>query len=162
MQVTDYNEKNFKGMEDGNGDDSGESGSFGGQDGTLAFTDFVFVNTERKRSPEEERQLLAQHKESNLGLIEKQKNTRDERNNRKNGKTLGSGGPGQGERNAHFLKHPILGEAPEFDGVDPQVNSDPSIYDAETNSEKKELVYQNQLRLDLQNQPKFNPKPSPF
>jgi hypothetical protein len=61
------------------------------------------------------------------------------------------------------LKHPILGEAAEFDGMDPQVNFDPTIFDAETNSEKKEeLVYQHQLRLGLENQPRFNPKPSPF
>ena len=63
------------------------------------------------------------------------------------------------------MKHPILGAAAEFDGVDPQVNLDPTIYDADTNSEKKqELTYQAkpELRIQNENQNRYTPKPTPY
>jgi hypothetical protein len=148
----------------GEDEEGGESGSQGGKSGSLEFREFLFIGEEKKLSPEEERQLLAVHKETNSQLIEKQKKLRDQRKEKKEGKTVAYGQTaGMEARSSAFLKHPILGEAAEFDGVDPQVNLDPTIYKAETNSEKQEeLVYQHQLRLRLENQPRFNPKPSPF
>lgn len=169
--MSDYNDERRKrpidnlshlGDEEGDG---GESSGFSGQGGALEFHDFVFVQGERKLTGAEEKQLLAQHNVANSGLVEKQKDLRDKRHDKKEGKALGNQwGMGAGaEKAANFLKHPILGEAPEFDGIDPQVNLDPTINEAETNSEKKqELVLQHQLRLGLQNQPRNTPKPSPY
>ena len=150
--------------ESGSGEESGGRGGRSGSGGSLEFKDFLSIRDDKKLSPEEEKQLLAAHKETNGGLVEKQKKLREQRQEKKEGKTAGQQyGSGMDARSSSYLKHPILGEAAEFDGVDPQVNLDPTIYDAETNSEKKEeLTYQHQLRLGLDNQPRFNPKPSPF
>ena len=153
--------------ENGQGD-SGEEGEgglggFGGQGGSVEFRDFVFVREEKKLSPEQEKLLLAQHKETNSGLVDKQKKTRDERNNKKEGKTAGNQWGANQKAESAFLKHPVVGEAAEFSTVDPQMSSDPTLNNAETNSEKKEeLVYNNQLRLRLQNQPSLNYKPTPY
>ncbi len=147
--------------------EGGDQGSLGGQGGALAFRDFVFVQEERKLSPQQEKQLLVVHKETNSALIEKQKQERDERDDRKRSKVTANqydSGMGMGAgKTSPYLKHPILGASPEFDGVDHKVNFDPTMNEAETNSEKKEeLTYQHQLRLGLHNEPRFNPKPSPF
>ncbi len=166
--MIDFDEEKRKraaGEEEESGGDQGEEGGAGGQGGVVEFHDFIFANEkQRKLSPEQEKQLLAQHKEANGSLVEKAKKLREERKDRKEGRTAGNQWrAGMSERTSSFLKHPILGEAAEFDGIDPQVNLDPTLYDADTNSEKKEeLTYQHQLRLGLENQPRFNPKPSPF
>jgi len=150
--------------ESGESGESGEGGHAGGQGGAIAFRDFVFVQDDRNLSPEQERLLLVQHQDANGGFVEKQKKLREQRQDRKEGRTAHQQfGTGMAERAASFLKHPILGEAAEFDGIDPKVNLDPTLYEADTNSEKQEeLVYEHQLRLRLENQPHFNPKPSPF
>lgn len=165
LESDDKKRKRVASEEDESGEGGGKSGQ-GGRGGSIEFREFLSTGEEKKLSPEEERQLLAAHKETNSGLVEKQKKLRDQRKEKKEGKTATAGyqyGAGMESRDSSFLKHPILGESAEFDGVDPQVNLDPTIYEAETNSEKKqELTYQHQLRLGLDNQPRFNPKPSPF
>lgn len=170
MLESDEEKRKQTTWKDENGGEDGDSGSgqgaLGGQGGALAFRDFVFVEEERKLSPEQEKQHLAVHKETHGALIEKQKQLFDERKNKKEGKTATNqygNQYGMGTGNSSYLKHPILGKSPEFDGIDPKVNLDPTIYDADTNAAKKdELTYQHQLRLGLENQPRFNPKPSPF
>src|SRR5690348_13812042 len=118
------------------GDESGEGGHLGGQGGAVAFHDFVFGQEDRKLSPEQERLLLIQHQEANSGFIEKQKKLREQREDRKEGKTAHQQWGTGAERVSSFLKHPILSEMAEFDGIDPQVNLDPTLYEADTNSEK--------------------------
>ncbi len=162
--MIEYNNEKYNKRREEEGESEDGRSSQGGQDGALEFRDFVFVHKEQKLSPQEEKQLLAEHKETNNALVEKQKQLRDERRDRKENKTVGNQyGSGMQDREASFLNHPILSEAAQFGATDPKVNPNPVINDADTNSEKKEeLVYQHQLRLGLQNQPRFNPKPSPF
>lgn len=163
--MIESDDKKYKRVADEEGEEGGEgeSGGSSGRGGSIEFHDFISTRSDKKLSSEEERLLLAVHKETNIGLIEKQKKTREQRQEKKEGRTAGYQYGAGAEARSSFLKHPILDAAAEFDGVDPQVNSDPTIYDADTNSEKKEeLTYQHQLRLGLANQPHFNPKPSPL
>jgi|GEM_PF-3044341 len=145
------------------GGDTGE-GSSGGRGGAIEFRDFIFIRSD-EYTAEEERQLLSVHKDASGALIEKQKKLREQRKDKKENPNRNyQQGLGLEARGEGFLRHPILSEKAEFDGADPQVNLDPTINEAETNNEKREeLTYQLQLRLGLQNQPRFiPPKPSPF
>ncbi len=164
--MADFDEERKKRSWEDEEDEGGSgqgSGTGGGQGGRIEFADFL-PSGKPPLSEVEEKQKLAEHKEKNGALVEKQKKLRDERKEVKEGKNnnpyqLGARG---GNGKSSYKTHPILGQSAEFDGADPQMSLDPTINEAATNSEKKEeLTYQYQKRFELLNQSKFVP-PKPL
>lgn len=141
-------------------DESGSgTGTGGSQGGAIEFRDFL-PGGETKLPPGEEKQKLAEHKGKNSECIDKQKKLRDSRNDIKEGKVATAGSQyGNGAGNSsNYRKHPIIGNAAEFDGADPNMSLDPNQNEAETNSEKKEeLTYTYQKKFENQEKPKFTP-----
>jgi hypothetical protein len=119
-------------------------------------------------SPKELKRLLAVHKDVHKARVDKQKITRKERNEAKEGPvnltarkayTEGTGyGAGYYSK---YKTHPI---AAKFSGIrDQKISAVPSENTAETNQEQKqELENKNENKLRLNYQPGFNPKPRPY
>ena len=152
---------------EGEGETGGE-GSIGGAAGEVQFRyrDAYSLGPRDDQLPAAEvKRLLVVHNESHKAWVVKQKQTRAERKAFKEGKKnhqagLGLGG-GSGAASP-YKKHPISDKA-QFSGRDRQVISLPTEYVAETNPEFVDRL-ENRLenRYQLQNAPKFNPKPRPL
>jgi hypothetical protein len=148
-------------------DETGESGtgSIGGEI-QFRFRDAASIEPrDDLLTPEEKKRLGHIHKESHSNLVKKQRDTRKNYADFKAGKIpyqqrqrglgIGQGGGGS----SPFRQHPHLKK---FAGKDPKVTMAPSDYDANTNPEQQEsLENRLQNRYQLQNAPKFNPKPRP-
>lgn len=130
-----------------------EESDSSGQGTAIQFQDFVMTG-EAELTPHEKERKLKEHEEKNKTAIIKQKELRDRREQNKSAPTNNSSyqyGAGGASRSSSFAKHPLLGNSQQFDGIDSQINADPQLNEARTNSEKKEeLLYQ--LRLEKQPQ----------
>lgn len=119
-------------------------------------------------SPEELKRLLAVHKDVHKARVDKQKVTRKERKEMKEGpvnlterKAYTAGMGYGGEAFSKYKTHPV---AAKFSGIrDQKISAIPSENIAETNQEQKqELENKNENKLRLNYQPGFNPKPKPY
>jgi hypothetical protein len=120
-------------------------------------------------SPEELKRLQAVHKDLHKARVDKQKITRKERKQAKEGplnlttRKAYKGGVGTGGGGAYskYKTHPV---AIKFSGIrDLKISAIPSENIAETNQEQKqELENKNENKLRLNYQPGFNPKPRPY
>ncbi|MDX1900611.1 MAG: hypothetical protein SFW66_01240 [Gammaproteobacteria bacterium] len=153
---------------DEKGGESGQSGTGGKVRFRLPTED---VRREDQLSPAELRRLARVHQDAHKARVDRQRQLRAERCEKKEGpanlataRRLGqSGGAG---RKSPYKKHPISNTA-QFSGMDPQMTLSPHESVQETNDDKRnelENRLENKLqnKLQLQNQPKFNPKPRPF
>lgn len=148
-------------MNDNRDDDSqGSQGSQGGQGGKTGKIG-VRVKTEISRddllAPSEVRRLLQAHQNLHKSYVDKQKQLRKERAAIKEGRKdlaaqlrsqHGRGGSGGLSR---YKKHPISNKA-QFSGMDKQVSTLPTEFEAETNSE---------MRNDLENRYNYRFQPAP-
>lgn len=150
--------------ESGRGTDEG-SGGKGGKGGGIEFREFI-TSGERLRDDlltgDEKRRLLSVHEGQHEGVVKKQKSTRDQRKQLKEGKVslpaYRQGLASQG--GSQYKSHPVLSQKAQFSGIDRQVNSLPTENVADTNQEKRdELQYQYNLVHRPENAPRFNPKP---
>lgn len=150
------------------GDDSGRTGS-GGQGGQIQFRDFTTTSANFRDDAmpfEMQKQLLSQHKDIHEAKVKQQKEKRDQYNDLKNGKTdlhsYRQGLMGSGMQSQYKI-NPVLADKAQFSGIDRQVNALPTENVAETNeANRDELQNELKLRLSLQPNPTFNPKPSGF
>jgi hypothetical protein len=165
--------------EGGRGDDEGGRGSQGGQTGAVEFRYRDILSTDARDDvlPESEaRHLLAVFEDDHKERVDRQKRTRKERDDIKNGRVqannydalgLRIGGGGGGGGTSPYKTHPLSNHAQFSGATDRKVTGVPSDSLAETNDDAKDklindydLTYQHTHKL--QNAPKFNPKPRPF
>lgn len=159
-QLNDKNRKKRKLSED---DDAGSAG--GGKSGAIEFKEFI-KSSESLRDDlltgEEKRRLLSLHERQHEGVVKKQKSTREERQQLKEGKVnLQQFRAGQGNgTHSQYRSHPVLSAKAQFSGIDRQVSALPEENTADTNPEQRnELQHQYQLKYQPENTPRFNPKP---
>ena len=150
---------------DNNEDDDkgGEGGGKSSGDIHFRYKDILSTGPRDDVLPEGEiKRLLIVHQDLHKNRVEKQKVTLKERKAAKEGryenKNRGHGFAGGGA--SPYKKHPISNKA-QFSGIDRQVTALPTENQAETNSETKEKL-ENQNRNVLRHSPKFNPKPRPY
>lgn len=165
----DPNEKKIIIQDEEEGSQTGESGQ-GGVAGEIRFRykDAMSIDPrDDALSPSEAKRLLAVHKDLHKSYIDKQKQTRKERKQLKEGRAsltsrhdVTARGAGKGRRYSPYKRHPISSKA-QFSGVDKQISGLPTENLAETNEQKRNEL-QNQNRLTYQNAPRFNPKPRPY
>lgn len=162
MTINDDDHKDIK--KHGEGEGEGESGQGGKATGSIQFTfkDERLGSQRDDLSPEEEKRLLAVLKDTHKERVDKQKRTRKERADIKNGRISlnashrGMVARGGGGGQSRFKKHPI---SDKFAGRDPQVSPLTDKYTGETNpANQEQLEYQHQLRHRHTMQ--FNPRPS--
>lgn len=159
------NEKYDKNHEDEDDDKGGSSSG-------IEFSYHDASSTEQRddaMSPEELKRLQAVHKDVHKVRVDKQKATRKERKQAKEGPMnlttrqayTGGMGAGGGGSYSKYKTHPI---AAKFSGIrDQKISAIPSENTAETNLEQKqELENKNENKLRLNYQPGFNPKPKPY
>ena len=144
-------------------DESGDEGS-GGQGSGIAFVDFNDSHAERRDdqlSGDEQKHLLIMHKEVHEDKVKHQKEKIELNKQLKNGKdarsSYGVGAPGGGSSDWQYKENPALANFGK--GVDIKVSSLPNENVAETNQAQRDEL-QNELKLRLGQQPKFNPKPA--
>ena len=148
-------------------DEGGTGTSGGGQTGKIAFHYKDAMEAPKRDDalpPNEIRRLQFVHNDEHRVKVTKQKQTRADREARKEGSPAirvpaqyqaGYGGGGGVSR---FKKHPV---SDKFRGMaDPQVNAVPNLNDSQTNADLKERL-ENQLQNKHRNTPKFNPRPRP-
>ncbi len=144
----------------------------GGSSSGIEFRYHDIASTEQRDdalSPEELKRLQAVHKDLHKARVDKQKTTRKERKEAKEGPAnlmtrsayKGEMGIGGGGTYSKYKTHPI---AVKFSGIrDQKISAIPSENTAETNQEQKqELENKNENKLRLNYQPGFNPKPRPY
>lgn len=168
----DPNDKKIVVQDEEEGSQTGESGQ-GGVAGEIRFRykDAMSVGPrDDALPPSEVKRLLAVHYDLNKSYIDKQRQTRKERKQLKEGRaSLTSrqevtARAGRGERYSPYKKHPISNRA-QFSGVDRQISALPTENLAVTNEQNKNELQnklQNKHRLTYQNAPRFNPKPRPY
>lgn len=143
--------------------EEGGSGSSGGQGGKIEFRDFVTSRAgirDDLLSPQDKKNLLANHKDRNEGNVIKQKAKRDQYDKLKNGKiALQTFREGLSKgMDAQFKAHTILAKAAQFSGIDQKPL--PNEFNVDTNlNEQDKLADELRYRLGFEAQPKFNPKP---
>jgi len=152
------------------GSQTGEGGQ-GGAAGEIRFRykDAMSIDPrDDALSPTEAKRLLAVHHDLHKSYIDKQRQTRKERKQLKEGRASltarqdVAARAGRSGRYSPYKKHPISNRA-QFSGVDRQISALPTENLAETNEQKKnELQNKLQNRLTYQNAPRFNPKPRPY
>jgi len=159
-----FNENYDKNHEDED-DDKGGAGS------GIEFHYHDVASTEQRDdalSPEELKRLLTVHKDVHKSRVDKQKITRKERKEMKEGpvnlttrKAYTEGTGYGGGAYSKYKTHPV---AAKFSGIrDQKISAIPSENIAETNQEQKqELENKNENKLKLNYQPGFNPKPRPY
>jgi len=161
------NDKKIIVQDEEEGSQTGESGQ-GGVAGEIQFRykdAMSIAPRDDALSPSEVKRLLAVHHDLNKSYIDKQRQTRKERKQLKEGRAsltsrqVVTARAGRGGRSP-YKKHPISNRA-QFSGVDRQISALPTENLAETNEQKKNEL-QNQHRLTYQNAPRFNPKPRPY
>jgi len=145
--------------------DSSESGGddtsgTGGQSGHIEFKEFITNEALRDDllSEDKRRQYLGTHDRITEGVIKKQKGTRDRYQQLKEGKlSLDKYRQEKGmSASSSYPPHPSLSNQAQFSGADPEVNSLPDRYEADTNNENRnELEY----RYNLVNRPQNVPRP---
>ena len=184
--IEDDNEKKKKYLHDEEGDDGrgegghgeDESGS-GGKTGAIEFRyrDILSSDARDDVLPESEtRRLLVVFEDDHKERVDKQKRTRKERDDIKNGRVqaknydaLGlriGGGAGGGGGVSPYKTHPLSNFAQFSGATDRKVTAVPADSLSETNDDAKndlineyDLTLQLQHQHKLQNAPKFNPKP---
>ena len=156
--------------QDEEGSQTGEGGQ-GGVAGEIRFRykDAMSIDPRDDALPPlEVNRLLAVHKDLHKAYIDKQKQTRKERKQLKEGRAsltsreglvVRARGTGGG-RYSPYKKHPISNRA-QFSGIDRQISTLPTENLAETNEAKRNEL-ENRYQLRYQNAPKFNPKPRPY
>ncbi len=153
-----------------NQEDEDEGKGGGGESGGIESRYRDPSSTEQRDdilSPAELKRRLAVHKDVHKSRVDKQKATRKERKEAKEGpvnltsRKAYTGGMGAGGAYSQYKTHPI---AIKFSGIrDQKISAVPSENIAETNQEQKqELENKNENKLRLNYQPGFNPKPRPF
>lgn len=155
---------------DKNHEDEGEGE--GGSTSGIEFRYHDVSSTEQRDdalSPEELKRLQAVHKDVHKARVDKQKITRKERKEAKEGPVnlttrkayKGEMGTGGGGAYSKYKTHPV---AIKFSGIrDQKISAIPSENIAETNQEQKqELENKNENKLRLNYQPGFNPKLRPY
>jgi hypothetical protein len=154
------------------GGDEGESGETGGtSSGEIHFRYKDILSTVPRDDvlPDSEiKRLLIVHQDLHKDRVDKQKAVRKERQALKEGRTkvwtsydekrMGRGF--SGGSSSPYKSHPITNKA-QFSGIDRQVTSLPTENQAETNSDLRDQL-ENQNRNVLRHSPKFNPKPRPY
>lgn len=141
---------------------SGESGGTGTQ---IKFHDFTRAENFRDDllPPEEMRRLLLVHKDLHTGNVKKQKELQAYREEVRAGKIsieqYRQGLQG-GEGKVKYKTNPRFLRSQQFSGTSNNMTPLPSDNNAETNQDKKELVYRNELKLQNQPVPQFNPRPN--
>lgn len=138
-------------------DDTGSS-SAGGS--SVVFYDFLNNTSTPLLSPAEQRLKLAELQHKSLNNLTKTKALQQQRHQHQQqglAHNIATTAP-----NSPYKAHPLLSTKQQFDGIDPQVNLDPNIQDAATNSDvAAELKYQHQLRFNAEPQHKMlPPKPN--
>lgn len=160
------NENYDKNQEDGEDEKGGGSSSSG-----IEFRYHDVASTEQRDdilSPEELKRLLAVHKDIHKSRVDKQKISRKERKEAKEGPanltTRKAYQEGKGYGAGYYSKYKTHPIAVKFSGIrDQKISAIPSENTAETNQEQKqELENKNENKLRLNYQPGFNPKPRPF
>lgn len=166
MQNKDNDKKMTKATGHSSSDD--ETGQ-GGKTGAIEFKDFL-ASGQYKRDdqlpPDKIKQLLASHSSTHEGVVRKQKDLMQQRQDVKNGKisvqAYRQGMSGANMR-SEYKSHPVLSNKAQFSGMDPQVNTLPEEHNAKTNDDlRNELQLQYSLKYAPENAPKFNPKPKPY
>ena len=144
----------------------GSATGSGGQSGAIKFRDFTGMS-EPKRDDllpaDEKKRLLAVHNSSHESRVKKQKETRDQRQQVKEGKvSLQQYREGLAAKHeSQYKSHPILSNKAQFSGMDSQLNPDPIENRSEANEElRNELELQYRLRY-APSAPakKFDPRP---
>lgn len=172
MATKDEEEKKHLAKEEGK---SGEGeGGISGQTGEIKFhyRDILSTDPRDDALPEAEiRRLLLVHEDIHKERVDKQKATRKERDDIKNGRvntknydSLGlRKGAGDSGSVSPYKSHPVSNYAQFSGATDRKVTGVPSDSLAETNDDiKQDLLDKLELRFQHKNVPKFNPKPRPF
>jgi hypothetical protein len=151
-----------------NTDDTTGSDGSSGQGGAIEFRDFVTPRSASRDDnlpPDELKRMLATHNLAHELLVKKQKETRDQRKQVKDGKvTLDNYRQGLASANgsSNYPPHPLLSNKAQFSGIDKQTNPVPTEANTQTNDQNRNEL-ENQYRLTHQPQPqmgkKFNPRP---
>jgi hypothetical protein len=138
-----------------------DDGRQGGQSGAVEFHDFLNLNG-IPLNAEEERLKLLELKGKNSGLVDRQRESREQYQKMRDQEKSAGNQQGLSSREEYgYELHPITSRAAEFSTDSRQVNMSVEDSKLETNSEKKqELTYQHQHRLQLQNERRFVP-PTP-
>lgn len=147
------------------GETDEESGGNAGQGGAIEFVDFITALSSQRDDnlpPDELRRMRAAHNTAHELRVKKQKETRETRNDLKNGKiTLNDYRQGMSaEMSSNYPPHPMLANKAQFSGIDKQENQVPSLNETKTNDENRnelENRYQNKHQPEMGK--KFNPKP---
>jgi len=166
----DKDEKKRLAEEEG---ESGEGeGGISGQTGEIKFHYRDILSTDPRDDvlPEAEiRRLLIVHEAIHKERVDKQKATRKERDDIKNGRVNAKNYDGLGLRKggggdiSPYKKHPVSNYAQFSGATDRKITGVPSDSLAETNDDiKQDLLDKLELRFQHKNVPKFNPKPRPF
>lgn len=148
-------------------DDGSDDSGTGGQGGQIEFHDFIGRAGSQRDDDlpfDEQRRLLAVHNDTHEFRVKKQKETRDQRKDVKNGKVpLKDYKQGMAaSMGSQYKTHPALHDKAQFSGVDRQVNALPNENVADTNeANRNELENQYRKRYQPEVAPKFNPKPQP-
>lgn len=155
--------------------ESGEGeGGISGQTGEIKFRYRDILSTEPRDDvlPEAEiRRLLLVHEDIHKERVDKQKATRKERDDIKNGRVNANSydglglrkGGGGGGGNSPYKQHPVSNHAQFSGATDRKITGVPSDSLAETNDDiKQDLLDKLDLRFQHKNVPKFNPTPRPY
>jgi hypothetical protein len=138
--------------------DTGGSTSSGSAGDSVVFYDFLTNKRTKALSPTDERIKLAELNHKTLNNIAK---TKEKQRQQSTNQSL-LHGVGSTTKDSLYQAHPLLSTKQQFDGIDPKVNLDPMINEAETNDEiTAELKYAYQLRFGLEQQPQLTITPKP-
>lgn len=151
-----------------------DEGGISGRTGEIKFHYRDILSTEPRDdvlTETETHRLLLVHEDIHKERVDKQKATRKERDDIKNGRVntknhdglgLRKGG-GEGGGGSPYKKHPVSNHAQFSGATDRKVTGVPSDNLAETNDDiKQDLLDKLELRLQHKNAPKFNPRPRPY
>lgn len=147
-------------------------GGISGQTGEIKFRYRDILSTEPRDDvlPEAEiRRLLLMHEDIHKERVDKQKATRKERDDIKNGRVNAKNYDGLGLRKGDggdgspYKKHPVSNHAQFSGATDRKITGVPSDSLSETNDDiKQDLLDKLELRFQHKNVPKFNPRPRPY
>lgn len=146
--------------------DDGDEGESGGEGSAIAFQEFIGTGPLRDDllTGEELKRLQTVHASENEVHVRKAKDEMAVRKQLKEGKvSLDTYRQNQALRgtSSQYKSHPALAN---MSGRDPKVSNDPNLNNAETNTDKKQLVLSYDLRHthQLKQQPGFvPPRPTP-